>query len=105
MIDGRAALRQQRAHRHHDQHAEQRKQVEQRERHEVVELGAELVGVEPAARPGQAVQVLLRDRRQRADAHQRETGVDDAAHHLAATERDREQLGRDADRGEREQVA
>ena len=100
VIDGRAALRRQSAERDHHQHAEHRQQVEERVRHEVVELGAQVFGVEPAARPRQAVHFCCVTRRQGRDAHERDAGEDDAAHRLAAAERDRHQLGGDADRRE-----
>ena len=48
-------------HQDDDEHAEQRQHVEVGERDEVVDLVAEVVEVELAARPGQALDVLLGD--------------------------------------------
>ena len=84
--------------------AEQRQQVEEGERDEVFDLGAEVVEVELAARPGQALDVLLGDRGEGGDADQAEAGDHHAARRRALAERDRQQFGEHADGRDGEDV-
>ena len=82
----------------HDHDAEHGQAGEDQERQQVVdELAEGLVAVE-----AELVHALLCDSRQRGDADECDAGEDHAAHRLAVLERDRHQLGGDADRGERE---